>query len=287
MQTIPASPVIYWLILTYKRPDSLFRLVDTILAQSAASDFEFLFLIWDNAGAGESWERFSHSPLALDPQFDYIRSETNIKMLGKRALEDRLFSRILPGDGDWVAHMDDDIKLSVDWLRVAHRAALENGWDASGSTEFWEGTWVYSGQTTLEIVADETGREELWRWRFETVDARVGPRRVVFAGHRALLVRAAIAHRVRHDPEMTIGGEDLDYSFSLAKAGATIGIEPNAVIHHRAHGEVDAIDFRTRPDVLHSWRTFYRKWGIVRLNAADEAGLSVEHWLSAIRNEPN
>lgn len=279
------KPIIYWLILTYQRPDSFFRLMKSINCQINADQFDFYFVIWDNAGDSETWKRFTASLLSLDKRIDYVRSPNNLKMLGKRALEDRLLARIAPEPTDWIVHVDDDVEFEAGWLHAAHRSALEHQWDASGSTEMWHDKLIYSGQSSLEMLEDQNGRRELWSWRFEIVDPSSAPRPVVFAGHRALLVRSTNAARVRHDLRFAIGGEDLDYSLSLAADGATLGIAPSARIRHRAHGEADAIDFRTRPDVVRSWRAFYRKWGFVRINAASEAGLSTEEWLSIIRDD--
>jgi GT2 family glycosyltransferase len=103
---------------------------------------------------------------------------------------------------------------------------------------------------------------------------------VAFAGHRALIVRMEAAARVRHDPEMLIGGEDLDYSLALREAGYVLGIAHHAQIIHRGMDEADAEGFRTFDKVLRSWRWFYRKWGFVRRDACEEAGLSSEAWLS-------
>lgn len=278
------SATIWFLILTYRRPESLFRLLESVLAQSIAGQVKFRMLIWDNDGDGP--RAFKDSTTASDPRIKYLPSPTNLKMVGKRALEDYLFDLCAPDPTDWVVHLDDDVVLSDRWLESALDSAKAEGWSACGSTESWKGELVYSGQTRLRRHSSlPNGPQDLWSWHFEQVPDGSGPVVVEFAGHRALLVRAAIANAVRHDGDMRIGGEDLDYSLSLRAAGATIGIEPRAFIHHRSNGEKDAEGFRIPPDVITSWRTFYLKWGFVRVNAAAEAGVEQSTWLDLITSK--
>ena len=230
---------IWFLILTYRRPESLLRLINSVLSQSTEYRFSFRFLIWDNDGNGESYRRFARSPYGKDPRFSYLFSPNNLKMAGKRALEDYLFDVIKPNYSDWIVHLDDDVQLSECWLRFAYESASQRGWQASGSTEYWQGVLIYSGQTMVHRVSSSPGGpQDLWIWHFEPVLEGSGPVPVQFAGHRAMLIRADTAHSVRHDPEMRIGGEDLDYSLSLRAAGAVIGIDPRAIILHRNNGEI-------------------------------------------------
>jgi hypothetical protein len=277
---------ITYLILTYQRPEGLAGLLDSIAAQALPEGAKSRMIIWDNDPASRG-DRSLESRHRGAAELRYIVARKNHKLEARRLLEDVAFEGCGPDDtpsDDVVVHLDDDVVLEPGWLIAAVEASRRRNWGAVGSVESYEGRLVYSGQTRLNL-ADMTidGRPiKVWRWEWQDVPAQVGEVAAVFAGHRALLVNAGLAARARHDPCYRIGGEDLDYSLTLTKAGGQIGLSPLARIVHRGHGEEDAFQFRSRDDVVSSWRHFYRKWGFVRLNAATEAGMDENSWLRVV-----
>ncbi|HKH47085.1 MAG TPA: glycosyltransferase [Thermoanaerobaculia bacterium] len=272
---------VFFLILTHDRSESLLALLRSIDSLERPPGARFRILVWDNASAAEHVAALRSSPFFDRPEVRLLRSEENTFLRGKRLLEDALFAAGGWSEEDFVAHLDDDVQLSPGWLLCALRSLAGEGWIASGSVEERRGQVVYSGQARLHLREEPVdGRTvRVWDHCEQPVPDLAGCSRVQFAGHRGLLVRSGAAARVRHDPELLIGGEDLDYSLALQQAGGAIGIAHAARIVHRGLGEGDAPGFRTREKVLSSWRHFYRKWGLLRRNACREAGLSEDEWL--------
>jgi GT2 family glycosyltransferase len=221
--------------------------------------------------------------LAADPmpELGYFVSDRNWKMKGRRLLEDVCFDGADAGVNGFIVHLDDDVVLRPGWLPAALAAARDFGWGAVGSIEDHRGRIVYSGQTRLALrrVAVDATALTVWEWEWQSPPSLSGTVEAEFAGHRALLVEAGLAARARHDPAYLIGGEDLDYSLALRRAGARLGLSHEARIAHRHAGEEDAPQFRTREDVVTSWLHFFRKWRFVRLGAAREAGMEEADWL--------
>jgi GT2 family glycosyltransferase len=276
--------IFYFAILTHNRPDGLLALAQSIARLQLPPSSRCRLVVLDNGSDPEHSERLSRAPLLAELGASYVRSPVNTFMAGKWHLEE-LVLREWGGEPEaFLVHLDDDVQLEESWLVQAWSALEERGWDASGSVECWQGELVFSGQPRLWLSQEEVdGRTVgVWDWRWETVPDT--PRRsvVAFAGHRALLVRMEAASRVRHDPSLLIGGEDLDYSLALRRAAFTIGIAHDARIQHRGLGEQDAPGFRTYDKVLASWRRFYRKWGFVRRNANREANLPPQEWLRRV-----
>jgi GT2 family glycosyltransferase len=264
------------LALTYRRPDSLARLIESVTTQELPPGVEGELFVWDN----DPTARYDSHPIGGSVKQGwrahlYI-SNFNVKMRAKRHLEDWCFASASTFDA--VIHLDDDVVLEPGWI-MACLDAFSVGFDACGSVERFNGALVCSGQTRLHLSESPIGVTQ-WQWKTEPVEPGFGIRPAEFAGHRAMMVRAGLARRVRHDPVMSIGGEDLDYSLALVDDGGHIALSEHARIRHRSGGEEDAVGFRTNADVIESWRRFYRKWGFVRRNAASEAGLCNEDWLA-------
>lgn len=274
----------YFAVLTHNRSASLLALLESIFRQRFPPGDRFKIFVFDNASAPEHRRRFEQSAFYGDRRVVYTYSPENTYMRGKCHLEEAARAGWGGGEDCYLVHLDDDVRLTDSWLPNALDTLRAQRLDACGSVEDRRGVKVYSGQTALRM-SDEVvdGRAvRVWDWLWEPVvsEARYSP--VEFAGHRALMVRMEAADRVRHDPEMLIGGEDVDYSLALRRAGYSIGIAHDAQIIHRGMGEADAEGFRTFDKVLSSWRWFYRKWGFVRRDACEEAGLSGEEWLRLV-----
>jgi GT2 family glycosyltransferase len=146
------------------------------------------------------------------------------------------------------------------------------------------GDTFFMGQPSLDLIDEnvEGMPVRVWDWHWQSVPESVAYSRVEFAGHMALLVRMEAAARVRHDPRMLAGGDDIDYSLALRKAGFSMGIAHRAKMVHRSLNEQDAEGFRTFDRVLSSWRCFYNKWGFVRRGACFEAGVTSQEWLRLV-----
>jgi len=274
----------YCSILTHDRSSSLLALLASIYGVELPRGARVKIFIWDNASTQEHYERVRLHPYCKDKNVCYLRSLENSFMCGKRHLEEAILNDWHAERNCFVIHLDDDVQLSQAWLVSAWSALVDRGWDASGSVEMWKGRRIYSGQKELDIIEQDIDgrRVKVWNWLREPVPTSEERWNVQFAGHRALLVRMEAVSRVRHDRELLIGGEDLDYSLTLRRAGCSIGIAHGSLICHRGLGEKDAEGFRTYDKVLSSWRRFYRKWGFVRRDACSEAGLPELDWLRAV-----
>ena len=274
----------YFAILTHNRSLSLIALLDSIYQLEFPPRANYRIFVWDNSSDQEHHQQFSKSIFFNKKNLYYFRSVENVFMRGKYELEKLILKECDDQEECFLIHLDDDVQLTRTWLMNAFFALQNLGWDACGSVENWLGRLVFSGQTKLDIVEQLVDARiiRVWDWHWEPVPRELNQSSVEFAGHRALMVRMEIVQYVQHDPNLLIGGEDLDYSLTLRQAGYRIGIDHNALIYHRLLGEKDAKGFRTYDKVLHSWRRFYRKWGIVRRNASLEAGVSEEKWLRLV-----
>lgn len=263
------------LILTFKRPAGLERLLASLARQALPPGSRLDVFVWNNdpgAKAGFAQDKITGSGMIT--VHEHVSGE-NLKMRAKRSLEDWCFQTSDAFDA--IIHLDDDVVLEPGWISACLEA-FDLGYDACGSVEDFQGRRVVSGQTELNLSRAPNGVGQ-WRWVWEDVEAHFGIRPARFAGHRAMMVQAGLARRARHDPHLRIGGEDLDYSLELERQGGRIAISERAVIRHRSANEEDAPGFRNHDDICQSWLRFYRKWGFVRLNAASEAGVSEAQWL--------
>jgi GT2 family glycosyltransferase len=279
-----AVATFHFAVLTHNRSRSLIALLESIRDLHRPAGARFDVTVFDNASDDEHVRRVTASGLIDGLGASYVYSRENVFMSAKWHLETAILER-WSGERDvYLIHVDDDVQFRRPWLVNAWSALRRERYDACGSVEMWAGRLVFSGQTTLHVTTEHVdGRPvKTWEWQWQSApeDARSSP--VEFAGHRALMVRMEAAALVRHDPGLLIGGEDVDYSLALRQAGYAIGIAHDARIEHRALGEVDAPGFRTYDKVLESWRRFYGKWGFVRRNANNEAGVSVEEWLRLV-----
>lgn len=263
------------LVLTYKRPIGLERLLRSLAEQALPACSRMDVFVWNNdPEAQKGFARRTISEVEHVTVHEHI-SAANLKMRAKRSLEDWCFE--VSQAYDAIIHLDDDVVLEQGWVQACLEA-LDRGYDACGSVEDFQGRLVCSGQTELHLTRAANGIRQ-WRWVWEDVDPGFGVRPARFAGHRAIMVKADLAREALHDPHIRIGGEDLDYSLELERKGGRIAINERALIRHRSGDEQDAPGFRSYPDVCESWLRFYQKWGFVRLNAAAEAGLSEAEWL--------
>lgn len=270
---------LWFAILTHNRPESLLALLRSIDRQVLPTGWQKRIIIWDNASdparrdAAFSYERSRKSDL----QYHY--SSRNLFMVAKYELERLVLARCDSGS-DLFAHLDDDVQLEEGWVSAAIEAMTNHGFDVCGSVEPRDGVLMVSGQSELVLRDVPVGRSRVrvWDWGWEPVGSR-GVTPVVFAGHRALLTRVACVEKVRHSQDLLIGGEDLDYSLELKKAGFRLCISPAAEIRHRANGEMEVPGFRSPQRVIDSWQHFYRKWGFVRMDACKEADLLPEDWV--------
>ncbi len=274
---------VYFAILTYNRSKSLLQLLETIFKQSLPPGGRFQVVIWDNCSDETHVQAFRNSRFGEVDHVRYIIGKENAFMVGKRHLEDAVLDLGPDPKNDYLVHLDDDVQLSESWLSHVFRCMEQLRLDACGSVETWKGQLIYSGQTHLHTTA-KTGDLyplKVWKWQWQEVpaNASVAGAEVAFAGHRALLVKMAVAVQVKHDPQMLIGGEDLDYSLALKAAGFRIGIAHQALIYHRLLKEEDAHNFRSPDKILHSWKHFHQKWGFVRNNVDRELQIVREAWL--------
>lgn len=278
--------MVYFAVLTHNRPHSVIALLSSIFKLTIPPKEDFKVLILDNGSSIESREIIEKSSVVRDPRITYWYSPQNVFMEGKCHLEARVLAEAC-GTAGFIAHLDDDVQLAESWLLNTWNVVQVRGLDACGSVEESNGRMVFSGQKSLVISEEIIGGRvvKVWDWQSQMVPQSGEYSLVQFAGHRALLVRLEAARLVKHDARLLIGGEDVDYSQALLKAGFSIGIAHQARILHRALGEYDAANFRTRDKVLSSWRYFYQKWGFVRRNACTEVGLREEEWLKLVTQE--
>ncbi len=270
---------IWFAVLTHNRPRSLLALLRSIDEQERPTGCDHRIVILDNASIEENRQEFLASAHSGARHIVYRFSPQNLYMVGKYALEDMVLAEADPAR-DFYVHVDDDVVLEPGWLIAALQGTMAHGFDACGSVEMRQGEMMLSGQSEVRLRTLLAGGKSMrvWDWRWEPA-GEAAVKEVAFAGHRALLIRMACVQRVRHSQELLIGGEDLDYSLALRKAGYRMGIVRSAAIQHRARAEQEIPGFRTRERVTASWRHFYRKWGFVRLDACSEAGLSPHEWL--------
>ena len=275
---------IYYAILTHNRSESLINLLKSIQSQTIDEKTEKKIIIWDNASSKDHREKFLNSEFSQDSRVNYIYSEVNSFMVGKLHLEKYILANYQLTKDDFVAHLDDDVRLDSEWTKYTLQTCLSNKWEACGSVEYWKGSLIYSGQSKLHFddIPWQDKNIPCWVWQWEEVVDLQHEKQVRFAGHRAILVKSNAFIKVQHDPNLLIGGEDLDYSLALIKQGYTIGIHPKALIHHRSMGEVDAKDFRTHDKIIPSWKHFYKKWGFVRKNVNTELSITIDQWLDLL-----
>ena len=274
----------YFAVLTYNRANSLQAHVKSILDLKFPAGADFKIFIFDNASAPAHRERFQRSSFFHHPKIVYTYSPVNTYMRGKCHLEDMVSEDWKDQQNCFLVHLDDDVQLTESWLLNAWTVLQNNGLDACGSVVELNGKTFFMGQQSLDLIDENVeGMPVLvWDWHWQSVPESVAYSRVEFAGHMALLVRMEAAARVRHDPRMLAGGDDIDYSLALRKAGFSIGIAHRAKMVHRGLHEQDAEGFRTFDRVLSSWRCFYNKWGFVRRSACFEARVTSQEWLRLV-----
>jgi GT2 family glycosyltransferase len=276
---------IWFAILTHNRPDSLLRLLQSIDEQELPEGCRKQIVIWDNASSEANRQQLLAAVRSRESDIQYVYSPRNLFMAAKYELERLILSRCTD-DSDFCGHFDDDVALERRWVGAALDAINHHGFDVCGSVEPYNGTLVVSGQSELLLsnVTIDQIPVRCWEWRWEPVGDREICE-VVFAGHRALLARMRCVREVQHSENLLIGGEDLDYSLALRKAGFRICISRYAEIRHRPGGEAEVAGFRTSQRVIESWQHFYKKWGFVRTNACQEIGMSPEDWIRLFSGE--
>lgn len=270
---------VWFAILTHNRPDSLLALLRSIDGQVLPPGWRKRIVIWDNASAPEHRDKVLSGVRVGKPEIRYEYSSRNLFMPAKYELE-RIVLDSCDSADDLFSHLDDDVQLEPGWVHAAVDAMTNHGFDVCGSVEPREGILMVSGQSELALreVTVGTVRLRVWDWIWEPVGSR-GVTSVVFAGHRALLTTVSCIEKVRHSQDLLIGGEDLDYSLELKKAGFRLCISPAAEIRHRAGGESEIPGFRSPQRVIDSWKHFHGKWGFVRMDACKEADLLPEDWV--------
>lgn len=272
-------------VLTHNRAESLQANLKSILALKFPAGADFKIFIFDNGSSPAHCESFQHSSLFYHPKIVYQHSPQNTYMRGKCHLEDMVSEVWQDQPNCFLIHLDDDVQLTESWLLHAWNILQDNQLDACGSVAEVYGETCFVGQPTLDLVNEEVEGEpvRVWDSHWQSLpESRAAYTRVEFAGHLALLVRMEAAAQVRHDPRLLVGGEDIDYSLALRKAGFAIGIAHRAKVVHRGLDERDAAGFRTFDKVLSSWRCFYDKWGFVRRSACFEAGVTSQDWLRLV-----
>jgi GT2 family glycosyltransferase len=270
---------VHYAILTYNRKQSLAALLESIVAQAYGCAYAITIL--DNGSTAEHAGAV-HS-LASRYGAALVRSEVNLRMAGRRLLEDRIFE--VGTDADVLVHLDDDVVLGEDWLGAVLDVLATGSFAACGSIEDRDGDLMISGQRTIEIdsYATPRGPADVWRWRWHSPEPGEPAIPVEFAGHRALAVRIETARDVRHDPDLIAGGDDVAYSLALRRSARRLAVARQAVIVHRSLGERGASGFRSPDAVIESWRCFHQEWGFVRDTAAHEVGLTLDGFLEAVR----
>lgn len=268
----------HFAILTHNRPRSLALLLASVSGQEF--DGSTKLTIFDNGSRPEAAARVRD--IALRYGAAVVRSQVNLRMAGRRALEDHLFDSGL--DADVLVHLDDDVVLSPGWLGAALAGLAGDRVAACGSIEDREGDFMVSGQRAIDVFECPTrfGLASVWRWSWQVPNHEVGCEPVEFAGHRALAVKTEVAQKVRHDPELVAGGDDIGYSLALRHVGFELRVATGALISHRSLGEPDVPGFHTHEGVTSSWMRFYQRWGFVRDTAAAEVGMSLPDFLNLV-----
>ncbi|MGD8808965.1 MAG: glycosyltransferase [Gammaproteobacteria bacterium] len=120
-------PKITVCICTYKRPEMLRRLLETLAEQRTGGEFEFSVAVVDNdsAGSAEDTVRDVQRRSVLDIRY-CIEAQANIAMARNRTLE--------LADGDYAAFIDDDEYPEPNWLAALFSAARR--FDADGVIGF-------------------------------------------------------------------------------------------------------------------------------------------------------
>src|SRR5437773_53785 len=123
---------IWFAILTHNRPDSLLKLLQSIDEQKLPDGYQKQIVIWDNASSDANRQRILASDRSRNSDVQYVYSSRNLFMVAKYELERLVLSRC-SDDGDFCAHLDDDVMLKPGWLCAALDAIGSHGFDVCGS----------------------------------------------------------------------------------------------------------------------------------------------------------
>jgi hypothetical protein len=267
---------VHFSVMTHDRPTSLAALLESIEGQHSSDPIKITIL--DNASHARHAANVEQVAQLHGARL--IRTDRNLFIAGKRALEDEIFANAKP---DVLVRVDDDVVLGEGWLDAV-LSTLDAGAGACGSVEDHDGDLAISGQRRFHLASEVIGRHPVtvWDWQWDDPNLDVSSEAVEMANQRAVAVDGLAAFETRHDPVFLMGGEDADYSLRLRAAGQELRVASGAMIRHRTLGEGDVPGCRVANNVIPSWQHFHRRWGFIRRSAAAEVGMSFEQFVDAV-----
>ena len=172
------------------------------------------------------------------PAVRVLESPTN---LGFAAACDRAAAE---AGGDFVAFLNNDLRVAPDWLARMTRALTEDGAAAAGSRILdWEGLRYDFDGASMNFYGHGASPRHGRRVR---AAADEPPRPALFACGAAMLVdRARFLASGGFDPDYFAYFEDVDLGWRLWVEGERVLYVPAALAYHRHHGSALDADRRT------------------------------------------
>jgi succinoglycan biosynthesis protein ExoM len=188
-------------VITYRRPEGLARLLDSIARLKQPEDFAFEVVVVDNDPTSDEDAELSLPGL---PVRRFRQPHNRIAAARERAVRE--------ARGHWVAFVDDDEELAEDWL-VAYQQASERWQDADGFLGPVEPRFEEPGPAWLDA-----------RTFFDRAHQRSGS---VIDPHRAYTANTWLRRRLFDDVSFDSAfdrtlGEDVDLFIRLSARGARI-----------------------------------------------------------------
>jgi glycosyltransferase involved in cell wall biosynthesis len=238
---------------TYNRADLLGRALESLVRQETQGEFRFEVVVVDDGSTDGTQATLQKIAKDCQVPIRCLRGEG-------RGIAAARNTGVTATSGEWIAFFDDDQVAEPNWLKELHALALKTGSQCVG------------GARPLLITGQEPSRLSLiCKVGLGEIAQGNEPRkcgRTQYPCTGNMLLRRSVFDQVgQFDESLTRGGEDIEFTARLRRAGLEAWFTPKAIVRHYvpAHRLAESYLFwrSLRVGDNFAYRDF-REWGLAR-----------------------
>jgi succinoglycan biosynthesis protein ExoM len=218
---------------TYRRPEKLARLLETLDRQTTKGLFRFSIVVVDNDACESARSVIENCVLRLRVPIEYqVEPRQNIALARNTS--------VARARGEFVAFIDDDEEPSDDWLLRLYETLLEHRADGVLGPvlpKFEESapSWAVNGQV-FQRPGFKTGTVIPWR--------------ITGTGNALIRREVLLGSEGPFDPQLGAGGEDTDFFRRAMERGKVFVWSAEAVCYEYVPPERTRVAFQLRRALL-------------------------------------
>lgn len=229
------------------------RALESLVRQETHDEFRFEIVVIDDGSTDGTRDVVDNIVKQSAVPVRYVREQG-------RGVAGARNAGVTAASGEWIAFFDDDQLADPDWLMQLYAVALEKRASCVGGSRFLclpEGCRFPLSPICRALLGEE---------KFGDRPKKAGRKTEPSTGN--LLVRRDVCLSVGMFDEATIrGGEDIEFTARLRKAGIELWYAPRAVVHHLIPEYRLTKDYFFRLSLRigdnFAYRD-YREWGLAR-----------------------